>query len=469
MDEIDLKKVLIDRSLVNVIPEDIARENCLTAFRKFNGKIYIAIDNVPNFQLREKLKFVVKMDISFFKADRKEIFRFIDSLYSREKLDCAVNDIDIEDVKVEREDSSKFINSPVVKAVNYIIERAVNERASDIHIEPFENDVNIRFRIDGSILNYTRIPKRIYSSICTRIKIMGDMNIAEKRIPQDGKISFSIGRKNYDIRVSILPTVYGEKIVLRILYKDKKILNLEKLGFLSQDADKIIEMASRPSGIILVVGPTGSGKSTTIYSLLNNMDKERKNIVSIEDPVEYTIEGVNQVNVNNKVGVNFASGLRAILRQDPDVIMVGEIRDEETASIAVKAAITGHLVLSTLHTKNAKEAVLRLESMGVPSYFIKDALIGVISQRLVKKLCMNCRKMCKNNSKNIFNKDVNDIVYKNEGCSKCNYTGYIGRTVLYEISFIDHGNIDINTIRNNSENLINNGITSIDEINKFRV
>lgn len=453
---IDLANIKLDMKLANLVPEEIARENCILVLKKVEDKIYVVTDRSPNFQLEEKLKFMTKKNIVFLKSERIHILKFIDNLYCREKLDYAINDIESANKRLPIGESAGFMNSPVVRTANYIIQKAIDERASDIHIEPFENDINIRFRIDGVICNYIKIPKDVYSFICTRIKIMADINIAEKRIPQDGKIGFTKGEEKYDIRVSTLPTIYGEKIVLRILYKNRGILNLEDLGFLKEDALKISKMVRYTSGLILAIGPTGAGKSSTLYALLDNLDKEQKNIVSIEDPVEYAIEGVNQVNVNNKIGLNFATGLKSVLRQDPDVIMVGEIRDEETAKIAVKAAITGHLVLSTLHTNSAQEAVFRLESMGVQSYFIKDALIGVISQRLVRKLCTNCKK--------VYAKKNNAQVYYTNGCFKCNYTGYFGRTVVYEISSMRDKNLNSNTILNNSKALINRGITNRSEI-----
>ncbi|WP_446899339.1 GspE/PulE family protein [Clostridium sp. LBM24168] len=473
MKEMDLRNIRVDANLSKILPEEIARENCVMAFKNLDDKIYVAIDKPPNFHLREKLKFILKKDILFFKSERKYILKSIDNLYCREKLNCAINNIEGSNVRLSGQETPEFMNSPVVKIANYIIQKAIDERASDIHMEPFETYINIRFRIDGVIDQYVRIPQNIYSFICIRIKIMANLNISEKRIPQDGKMIFSKGEKNYDIRVSTLPTIYGEKIVLRILYKDKNILNLGGLGFSQDDTDRIKKMIHYANGLILIIGPTGAGKSTTMYSLIHNIDSKQKNIVTIEDPVEYAMEGINQVNVNSKIGMDFATGLRTILRQDPDVIMIGEIRDEETAKIAVRASITGHLVLSTLHTNSAEEAVFRLENMGVPSYFIKDALVGVISQRLVRKLCPHCRETYKkqdeNYRENFLNIDKNQILYKSKGCFKCNYTGYLGRTVLYEINSMRYDSLNSNSIKDNFINLIKTGITTIDEIIKLGI
>jgi type IV pilus assembly protein PilB len=279
------------------------------------------------------------------------------------------------------------------------------------------------------------------------------MDIAEKRMPQDGKIKYVKQKLNYDLRVSTLPTIYGEKIVIRILYKDEGIKHLSNLGFLKEDENKIRKMVSKSHGLILAVGPTGSGKSTTLYSILNTIDKCKNNIVSIEDPVEYTIDNINQVNVNSKIGLDFAKGLRSILRQDPDVIMLGEIRDEETARIAIRAAVTGHLVISTLHTNDAFESIVRLKDMGIAEYFIEDALLGVISQRLVRKICPYCRSEYKPSFREIKELDLlsADVLYRGEGCTKCNYTGYKGRTVVYEIVHRDY--IEKGCLKNNISNI----------------
>ncbi|MCH3964169.1 MAG: GspE/PulE family protein [Clostridium sp.] len=473
MKQIDLMNIEIDKKLSGILPEEIARENCMIAFKEIHDKIYIAIDKPPNFYLREKLRFMLKKDTLFFQSGRKYILKSIDNLYFREKLDFTINSIEINSTGIPEMGNSESTNSPVVKAANYIIQRAIDERASDIHIEPFETYINVRFRIDGIIGRYVKIPRDIYNFICMRIKIMANLDIAEKRMPQDGKIIFSSGGKDYDIRVSTLPTIYGEKIVLRILYKDRDISSFESLGFLKADVERIKRMIEYANGLILSVGPTGAGKSTTVYSLVHNIDWEKKNIVSIEDPVEYAMDGVNQVNVNSKIGLDFASGLRSILRQDPDVIMIGEIRDEETAKIAVKASITGHLVLSTLHTNSPQEAVLRLENMGVPSYFIKDALIGVISQRLVRKLCPYCRESYEMKSwdsiNNFLNIDESQILYRSKGCFKCNYTGYTGRTAVYEIKSMKDDSLNSKSIKDNSIDLIKDGVTTFDEIMKLGI
>lgn len=458
LEYINVEDVVLDTEIVKKIPEEIARDNCLIALKKVNEKFIIVIGKNLNFSLIEQLKFMLGSELVFFKSNQEKIYQLINTYYCRQNLDLALKDIkfheDISELTINFTSyDNKFQNSPVVKAINYIIDKAIDEGASDLHIEPFQDSVTIRMRIDGIIGEYIKIPLNIYPLLCVRIKIMADMDIAEKRMPQDGKIKYVKQKLNYDLRVSTLPTIYGEKIVIRILYKDEGIKHLSNLGFLKEDENKIRKMVSKSHGLILAVGPTGSGKSTTLYSILNTIDKCKNNIVSIEDPVEYTIDNINQVNVNSKIGLDFAKGLRSILRQDPDVIMLGEIRDEETARIAIRAAVTGHLVISTLHTNDAFESIVRLKDMGIAEYFIEDALLGVISQRLVRKICPYCRSEYKPSFREIKELDLlsADVLYRGEGCTKCNYTGYKGRTVVYEIVHRDY--IEKECLKNNISNI----------------
>lgn len=335
------------------------------------------------------------------------------------------------------EEDETVTNSPIVQLVKSMIEQATRQRASDIHIEPLENTVRIRYRIDGVLYEKASYDKNLLSAIITRVKIIGGMDISEKRKPQDGRITLMVDRKEYDIRVSILPTVFGEKCVMRLA--QKMALNREKktLGFTEEQLKCFDEFLTHPNGIILVTGPTGSGKSTTLYTAVSELNTEDVNIITVEDPVEANIDGVNQVQVNPKADLTFASALRSILRQDPDIIMIGEIRDQETAEIAVQASITGHLVLSTLHTNDAPGTMTRLIDMGVESYLLADAIRGVIAQRLVRNLCPHCKtkRLASEEEKRMMDLDTVDEVtlYEPKGCVLCNETGYYGRTGIYEM------------------------------------
>lgn len=381
-------------------------------------------------------------------------------------------------------------SSPAVKYVNSLLEQAVRERVSDIHFEPFREEVSIRFRIDGVMIKKHQISSVLYGSISTRVKVMARMDIAEKRTPQDGSLQFKTQDRIYDFRVSTLPTVHGEKIVLRILYKNQVMNSLQSLKAVIEEDMNLTSMLKHSHGIILITGPTGSGKSTTLYTLLNRLNHEEKNIVTIEDPIEYELPGINQVSVNLKSGVSFESGLRSILRQDPDIIMVGEIRDEVTAEISVRAAVTGHLVLSTLHTNDAASSVNRLMDMGVPKYLLSDSLIGVMAQRLVRLLCCSCKKSYSPGEKELKEfsrlklKAVEEI-YCKVGCETCGYTGYSGRTLAYETLCMDQNlrrlvlcqsdadslrqyciNSGMKTLQQYALKLVRDGLTSFEEYEK---
>ena len=331
------------------------------------------------------------------------------------------------------------INNPAVRLVDSIIKEAIPYRASDIHIEPFDKTVRVRYRIDGDLQTRAEFPIESYPAICARLKIMAGMNIAERRTPQDGRINLIVSGKEFDFRVSSLPTVYGEKFVIRILDKTSFNFTRTDLGFTEASNAVIDKILAKPNGIVLLTGPTGSGKSTTLYAFLKEVNNNSVNIVTVEDPVEYTMSGINQTQVNVKANMTFASALRSILRQDPDIIMIGEIRDEETAQIAVRAAITGHLVFSTLHTNDAPGAVTRLEDMGVADYLIADALVGVIAQRLVKRLCPACKKKGKTTAKEMEILGIAEpvTIARPRGCQFCNNTGYKGRIAVHEIMHVN--------------------------------
>ena len=344
------------------------------------------------------------------------------------------------------EDILEGSDAPVIQLLNSTFLRAVRARASDIHFEPYSDYVLIRFRLDGVLHEINKLPKSSYPSVVSRIKVMAKLNVAEKRLPQDGRIRIRIGEKEMDLRVSTLPTIFGERVVIRLLDRSTKILTLKELGYMEDDLKKLENMISKPYGLILVTGPTGSGKSTTLYASLLKLKSPRKNIITIEDPIEYQIDGISQIQVNPKINLTFANGLRSILRQDPDIIMVGEIRDLETAEIAIHASMTGHLVLSTLHTNDAPSAVTRLVDMGVESFLVASSLEGVIAQRLVRRICNNCKTEFVPSDTEI--EEINrltgedivspgDKLYKGKGCEQCFGTGYKGRIAICEIMEVD--------------------------------
>jgi type IV pilus assembly protein PilB len=349
-------------------------------------------------------------------------------------------------------------DAPTIKLVNIMIAQAVREGASDIHVEPEEEVLRIRYRVDGVMHEMMSPPKNVHAGVTSRIKIMADLDIAERRIPQDGRIRMRVGEKIIDIRLSTLPTVFGEKIVMRLLDKQSVLLGLEELGFDPDSLAKFKQMIRRPYGLILVTGPTGSGKTTTLYAALNSINSVEKNIVTIEDPVEYQLKGINQVQVNVKVGVTFATGLRTILRQDPDIIMIGEIRDRETATIAVQAALTGHLVFSTLHTNDAPSAITRLIDIGVEPFLISSSLSGVVAQRLVRKICDHCKKSCSPDSRlikelGLQGKKLNFL--RGEGCQECRGTGYSGRIALFELLTMDESIRQLTVSRSSASQIRN--------------
>lgn len=329
--------------------------------------------------------------------------------------------------------------SPAVSFVNQTLIKAVNLSASDIHIEPYENTSIVRLRLDGILHEYTRIPLSLHEQVVSRIKVLANLNVAERRVPQDGKIAVRVGKRHLDIRVSVVPTVFGERVVLRLLEKGGKLLRLEDLGLWEEDLIKLRRLAQKPYGIVLATGPTGAGKSTTLYAMILEIKSPKRNIITIEDPPEYQIEGVSQIQVNPKVGLTFAVGLRAILRQDPDVIMVGEIRDSETAEIAVQSALTGHLVLSTLHTNDAPSAITRLFDLGIEPFLIASALEGVIAQRLVRRICPHCKESYKPTEEELSELGLSGeyTFYRGRGCEHCMGTGYRGRTGIYEVLEVD--------------------------------
>ncbi len=441
---VKLEKYNIDKAAYITVPESLSRRYGLIPIKKENGIITVAMSDPLNVFAIDDLKIYSGMEIQPVIASHDEIMKAIDRYYSAQKAIKAVEEFKKEQVStlkinsesLSEEATDEINNAPAVKLINSIFEQAIRNKSSDIHIEPFETYIKIRFRTDGQLTEIMRPEIDIMSAISARIKIIGGMNLAEKRLPQDGRISIEVDGKEYDLRVSILPTIFGEKIVIRIADSNAFILTKDKLGFNKYEEEQFNKMLLNPHGIILVTGPTGSGKSTTLYSAINEINRPNLNIITVEDPVECIIEGVNQVQVNSKIGMTFAASLRSILRQDPDVIMLGEIRDGETAEIAVRAAITGHLVLSTLHTNDAPSSILRLVDMGVERYMVSSAIVGVIAQRLVRRICGNC-KISYNASPEemVLLGAMGDklVLHKGRGCPMCNYTGYKGRQGVYEV------------------------------------
>ena len=491
---VDLNKVTLEPKLAEYIPFMLAKRHTLIPIKEENGKLYIAMEDPLNFAAVDDVKRVSKMDVVPLISFGEAIKNAINRLYGMEYAEKAVQDYtreaklgqlpqDVQNGSFDEDVS----NAPVVRLVNSIIQQAVNMGASDIHIEPIENESRVRFRIDGMLQKIFNIPVYMHSALITRIKIMGNMDIAEKRLPQDGRVGMNISGKDIDLRISTIPTIYGEKAVLRILDQSNFLLSKEKLGFTEENLEKFNELLKNTHGIILVTGPTGSGKSTTLYAMLNELNRESVNVITIEDPVEYRMEGINQIQVNPKAGLTFAAGLRAIVRQDPDIIMVGEIRDSETAEIAIRSAITGHLVLSTLHTNDAVSAISRLIDMGIEPYLISASLVGVISQRLLRKVCSNCRVPYEIEPHHLavpgFEELAGVTLYRGKGCSACNYTGYKGRVPVHEILVVSRQHrqliaqkapideikdlsikMGMSTLKEECIKLIRRGVTTIDEV-----
>ncbi len=491
---VDLNKVTLEPKLAEYIPFMLAKRHTLIPIKEENGKLYIAMEDPLNFAAVDDVKRVSKMDVVPLISFGEAIKNAINRLYGMEYAEKAVQDYtreaklgqlpqDVQNGSFDEDVS----NAPVVRLVNSIIQQAVNMGASDIHIEPIENESRVRFRIDGMLQKIFNIPVYMHSALITRIKIMGNMDIAEKRLPQDGRVGMNISGKDIDLRISTIPTIYGEKTVIRILDQSNFLLSKEKLGFTEENLEKFNELLKNTHGIILVTGPTGSGKSTTLYAMLNELNRESVNVITIEDPVEYRMEGINQIQVNPKAGLTFAAGLRAIVRQDPDIIMVGEIRDSETAEIAIRSAITGHLVLSTLHTNDAVSAISRLIDMGIEPYLISASLVGVISQRLLRKVCSNCRVPYEIEPHHLavpgFEELAGVTLYRGKGCSACNYTGYKGRVPVHEILVVSRQHrqliaqkapideikdlsikMGMSTLKEECIKLIRRGVTTIDEV-----
>ncbi|MBQ8791599.1 MAG: Flp pilus assembly complex ATPase component TadA [Ruminiclostridium sp.] len=441
---IDLTTTKIDIEAVKKIPEAIAKKNCCVAFQMSDTRLTVATDDPINFYIFEELKVISGMEIHAMLATRTAINETINKAYSQQTVSNVMDNLNREytgeEMSAEDVESGERVdNAPIVKLVNTIVETSYRMDASDIHIEPFKDRTRIRLRCDGELVEQMNVKPAVHNSLITRIKILGGMNIAEKRIPLDGRFGMVIDGTQQDVRVSTIPTVYGEKCVIRLLATDSgEMRKVTELGMTMHNYEMFKQIIRCPHGVMLVTGPTGSGKSTTLYATLGELSKPNVNIVTVEDPCEKKIDGINQVQINAKAGMTFAAALRSILRQDPDIIMVGEIRDGETADIAIRAAITGHLVLSTLHTNDAAGTIIRLIDMGVAPYMVASSLVGIIAQRLVKLLCPDCKE-------EVLLTDPADLrlvgrtepvkIYKHHygGCRTCHNSGYKGRTAIHEI------------------------------------
>lgn len=443
---IDLSAITIPEDVLGLVSESVLRKHIMVpyAYDDVNPNIiHVAMSDPMDLLALDDISIVTNLQPEPAVATAHDILIVLDKYYGDSEAQkmaevYAAERKELLNRNQEDEAYNQDVNnSPVVLLVNSMIEQAARQRASDIHIEALENIVRVRFRIDGALYEKFKYDIHLLPAIIARLKIIGGMDISEKRKPQDGRITMVIDRVEYDIRVSILPTVFGEKCVMRLAQKKALTRNKKDLGLAEDDLRAFDNILKNPNGILLVTGPTGSGKSTTLYTALSELNNEDVNIITVEDPVEANIDGINQVQVNPKAELTFASALRSILRQDPDIIMIGEIRDGETAQIAVQASITGHLVVSTLHTNSAAATISRLEDMGIESYLLADSLVGIIAQRLVRRLCPNCKKehYATEEEKKVMNIDENGdiLIYEAAGCEKCDNTGYTGRIGIYEI------------------------------------
>lgn len=433
----------------DIFGENYCRKNFIAPAREEGNTLVfysIHIDDILKYNLEQKLQREVILE----ESSKEKVLEELDKIYKDEKKDFLLEDINsnYEDLLVIGDEEKE--DSPAVRLLDYILRESIEKNASDIHIEPRFEKIVVRIRIDGALNKLIELPKKIYPHLVTRIKILSGLDISEKRLPQDGRFSFTFSEEKIDIRVATTPTGNAEKIVLRILDIQRISYTPEGIGLLNDNYEKVMSLISQPSGLILICGPTSSGKTSTLYTLLRKIQNEELNIMTIEDPIEYKIDGINQIEVNPNTGLSFEKGLKAILRMDPDKIMIGEIRNEDTAHIAISSSITGHLVLSTLHTESSPASIGRLIDMGIEPYLISAGLIGVISQRLIRKLCPHCREKIKNTNPLIDS----EYIYRAKGCSKCN-GGYKGRIAVFEIMIIDSEIRDMISRKENVKNIKN--------------
>lgn len=488
---VDLDNQQLNIDVVKRIPETTAKKYNVIAINKIGKRMMVATNDPMNFYVFEDLRVITGCNITPQLATKSAITRAIGRMYSEDqakkvaeeaKQEKEEESVNLEDIDLS---SDRVDNAPIVKLATAIVEQSYRQGATDIHIEPFKDKTKIRIRINSDLIMLMELDQRLHVSLVTRFKILSGMNIAEKRIPQDGRMSQVIDGTTVDLRVSNLPMVYGEKVVLRILAGDSSVRRIQDLGMTDYNYERFVSCLKVPQGVVLVTGPTGSGKSTTLYAALGEIAKPNLNVITVEDPVEKKINNINQCQINEKAGMTFGAALRSILRQDPDIIMIGEMRDTETAEIGIRAAITGHLVLSTLHTNDAASTVTRLVDMGVDAYMVATSLIGVVAQRLTKVLCTSCREQIMSNEDDnkLMEIDESVPIYKAVGCPKCNNTGYTGRTAIHEILLATTKMKEIiaagakseeiqelakeegcRLLRDNVSELVKQGVTTIDEL-----
>jgi type IV pilus assembly protein PilB len=449
-DYVNLSEASIPPSVVELVPESVARENAILPLAEEDGELKVIVSDPLDFETIEKLRFILNRQIEIALAPREAILEAINRHYGQtvgesadsmlqEFTDTAIDFTETEDEAGSAEEEIDETSAPIVRLVQLIITEAVQLRASDIHIEPFEDRIRVRYRIDGILVERDSPPRRLLGAILSRIKILAKLDIAERRRTQDGRIKVSVGEKELDLRVSVIPSNHGQSVVMRLLDKDNIRVGLQQLGFAQEDYQKFQGLIRRPNGIILVTGPTGSGKTTSLYAALNELNTPDRKIITAEDPVEYYLPGINQVEIRHDIGLDFARVIRAMLRQAPNVILVGEMRDLETAQMGIQAALTGHLVFSTLHTNDAPSAITRLMDMGVPSYLVSSSLIAIMAQRLVRVVCQKCKQPYTPPesalaSAGIEPEDMATATFmKGRGCGNCQGSGYRGRLAIFEL------------------------------------
>lgn len=484
---VDLDAIEIDPLVVRYVSEKIARERGVIPIKLEDGELTVAMCDPTDFQTIDDIKISSGKRVTPVLASQGAMNNVIERFYTQtKKAEKAIQDFGqtAKDEPVVTTTSAEVEGAPIVRIVNSILTDASNMKASDIHIEPFEKEVRVRVRVDGELRPLLTLPINTLSGIVTRIKIMANLNIAETKRPQDGRVQMMLNNKKINMRISFIPAVYGEKVVIRLLNTDNNVMDKSEIGLSPFNMQQVERMMKISEGIILLTGPTGSGKTTTLYALLKDFNTLNRNIITLEDPVEFSMHGVNQVQVNSEIGMTFASGLRSILRQDPDIIMLGEIRDEETAQIAIRAAVTGHIVLSTLHTNDTASSITRLTDMNIPTYMVTSAVAGIVAQRLLKRICPRCGEdVPATEAEKEFLGITGDFMLKRgKGCPYCNQTGFKGRTTIHEVMVLDKPlrkminegapmdevkqaacDAGMNTLADSAKELVLNGITTMEQ------